>query len=95
MFWAHSQLNDKVVRTLSPTNAPTYFAAEFGDEKKTRFFDQFHLIQLNNGPTAISHSHTLPHNLSHHGKGKKSGNTKGGSIDVQLASCLTGLESAV
>ena len=32
--------------------------------------NQFHLIQLNNGPASISHSHTLPHNLSHHGKGE-------------------------
>jgi len=32
--------------------------------------NQYHLIQLNGGGNAISHSHTLPHSLSHHsGKG--------------------------
>ena len=31
--------------------------------------NQYQLIQLNNGGNAISHSHTLPHSMSHHGKG--------------------------
>ncbi len=32
--------------------------------------NQYHLIQLNGGGNAISHSHTLPHSMSHHsGKG--------------------------